>query len=53
MLKMYESYFIIQKWNNFYFEINVNYEAVCCCSITQSCLTLQPQELQQVRPPCP
>ena len=25
----------------------------CCCSVAQSCLTLQPHGLQHTRPPCP
>ena len=28
-------------------------ELHCCCSVIQSCLTLQPHGLQHARPPCP
>ena len=43
-------------WYNFLFlwkEMNSSLPKLCCCSVTLSCLTLQPHGLQHARFPCP
>ena len=33
--------------------MNLHDAILCCCSVTKSCLTLQPHRLQHIRLPCP
>ena len=46
--------FILLRWNFFFSSSAISGSLdCCCCSVTQSCLTLGPHELQPTRLPCP